>query len=81
MLYGATFGISSAKEGLTTYIDASIDGVNPRYVLDDNLLEEMFSFLSHMLFNPSFDNKNVNKEKRLLLDDYKQEYDTNSDKK
>ncbi len=78
MLYGATFGISSAKEGLTTYIDASIDGVNPRYVLDDNLLEEMFEFLSHMLFNPSFDNKNVNEEKRLLLDDYNQEYDNKS---
>ncbi len=78
MLYGATFGISSAKEGLTTYIDASIDGVNPRYVKDDSLLEEMFEFLSHMLFNPSFDCKNVNEEKRLLLDDYNLEYDNKS---
>ena len=78
MLYGANFGISSSKEGITTYIDASIDGVNPRYVSDDNLLDEMFSFLTHMLFNPSFDVKNVNEEKRLLLDDYNLEYDNKS---
>lgn len=75
MLYGANFGISSSRMGLTTYIDASIDGVNPRYVLDDKLLSEMFEFLYDMVFYPSFDNKNVNEEKRLLLDDYKLDYE------
>ena len=75
MLYGANFGISSSKIGLTTYIDASIDGVNPRYVLDDKLLSDMLEFLYDMIFYPSFDNKNVNEEKRLLLDDYKLEYE------
>ena len=75
MLYGANFGISSSKIGLATYIDASIDGVNPRYVGDNNLLDDMFEFLNHMIFNPSFDNKNVNEEKRLLIDDYKAEYE------
>ena len=75
MLYGANFGISSSKIGLATYIDASIDGVNPRYVLDDKLLSDMLEFLYDMIFYPSFDTKNVNEEKRLLLDDYKLEYE------
>ena len=78
MLYGANFGISSSKIGLATYIDASIDGVNPRYVLDDKLLSDMLEFLYDMIFYPSFDTKNVNEEKRLLLDDYKLEYENKS---
>ena len=75
MLYGATFGISAAKLGIVTYINASIDGVNPKYVGDDKLLNDMCEFLNHMIFNPSFDDKNVAEEKRLLLDDYNFEYE------
>ena len=75
MLYGASFGISSAKNGKTTYINASIDGVNPKYVLDDKLLDDLFLFLHDMIFEPVFDKKNVSEEKRLLLDDYNAEYE------
>ncbi|MBP5445149.1 MAG: insulinase family protein [Acholeplasmatales bacterium] len=78
MLYGANFGFSSLKLGNVCYIDASIDGVNPKYVGDDTLLDEMFKFLSEMLFNPILDKKNLDEEKRLLLDDYKEEYENKS---
>ena len=75
MLYGASFGISSSKNGKTTYINASIDGVNPKYVGDDKLLDDYFLFLHDMIFNPIFDKKNVSEEKRLLFDDYNAEYE------
>ena len=78
MLYGANFGFSSMKLGQVCYIDASIDGVNPKYVSDNTLLDEMFLFLSEMLFNPILDEKNLKEEKRLLLDDYKEEYENKS---
>lgn len=78
MLYGANFGFSSLKLGNVCYVDASIDGVNPKYVLDDSLLDEMFKFLYDMLFNPILDKKNLDEEKRLLLDDYKEEYENKS---
>ena len=78
MLYGANFGLSSSKLGNACYIDASIDGVNPKYVKDDNLLKDFFSFLHEILFNPSLDEKNVKEEKRLLIDDYKFEYENKS---
>ena len=75
MLYGANFGISSSKMGSVCYIDASIDGVNPKYVKDDKLLSDFFIFLHDLLFYPSLDNENVKEEKRLLLDEYKFEYE------
>ena len=78
MLYGANFGLSSSKIGDTCYIDASIDGVNPKYVGDKNLLSDFFIFLHDILFYPSLDEKNIKEEKRLLLDDYKFEYENKS---
>lgn len=78
MLYGANFGFSSSKIGDVTYIDASVDGVNPKYVGDPNLLNDFFTFLHEMLFNPSLDDKNIKEEKRLLIDDYKFEYENKS---
>ena len=75
MLYGANFGITSIKMGASCYIDASIDGVNPKYLNDDTLLKEYFMFLHDILFFPKLDNKNMVEEKRLLFDDYKFEYE------
>lgn len=78
MLYGANFGFSIGKTGDSCYIDASIDGVNPKYVGDSNLLNDFFVFLSEFIFNPVLDESNVKEEKRLLLDDYKFEYENKS---
>ena len=75
MLYGANFGIASLKIGKVCYLDASIDGVNPKYVGDSNLFNDFFAFLNEMLFNPMLDKENLTEEKRLLFDDYKAEYE------
>lgn len=75
-LYGATLYSVTSKVGNMIITNFCLDFINPKYTEDDHYLEECFSLIFEMLFNPltdknEFDAKLVDYIKEKNLNDLK----------
>lgn len=80
-LYGASLGISVNKIGRLHIVSFRMSIVNDKYLMkNSSLLDDSFSFLHEVIFNPKIDNnrfteKVINEEKRLLKEQFISLYD------
>jgi len=66
-MYAAHFNVGVSKIGTTHFVNFDLSFINDQYTLNNELLfNKALSFIKEVLFNPYFNEKTFEEEKRLL---------------